>query len=366
MGKKRVEIKNFMKGFGNMRLEISNIKDIVDKKKDFSGVVFIKEKGNEIYKQAFGYANRSYKVLNNIDTKFGIASGCKLFTAIAICQLADKGTISFETKLKDCLNIDFPKFDSNITIHHLLTHSSGIPDYFDEEVMNDFSELWNERPMYNIKTPKDFLPMFQNRNMDFTPGDRFKYNNAGYILLGLVVEEQTGVEFSEYIEKNIFEPCEMFDSGYFSLDRLPINTANGYIKEKSGEWKTNIYSIPIIGGPDGGAYTTVRDLSKIWNGIFTNKILSKKATKTMLKPHINVKGDFNYGYGVWISKKDNEIFKYYIMGEDPGVSMMSSVYPKYNIEVTIIGNIEFGTWDIAKEIQSLISRESKNEDKRYI
>jgi CubicO group peptidase (beta-lactamase class C family) len=339
-----------------MSLDINVIKNIIDKIREFSGVVFIKENGNIVFKKAYGYANKSNLVPNDIDTRFGIASGCKLFTAIGICQLVEKGMISFDTKLKDCLNIYFPKFDSDVTIHHLLTHSSGIPDYFDEEVMEDFSELWKDRPMYNIKSPKDFLPIFQNKQMDFSPGTSFKYNNAGYILLGLIIEEQTGIKFTQYIEEKIFRPCEMFDSGYFSLDKLPINTAYGYIREESGDWKTNIYSLPIIGGPDGGAFTTARDLSKLWSSILGSKTLSEELTKAMLKPHINVKDNFYYGYGVWIIKENNDIFKYYIMGHDPGVSMMSSVYPEYDIEVTIIGNTEIGTWDIAREIQSIIKK----------
>lgn len=337
-----------------MSLDINIIKDIIEKGREFSGVVFIKVNGNIVFQKAYGYANKSNLVLNNVDTRFGIASGCKLFTAIGICQLVEKGIISFDTRLKDCLNICFPEFDSDVTIHHLLTHSSGIPDYFDEEVMEDFSELWKDRPMYNIKSPKDFLPMFQSRQMDFSPGTRFKYNNAGYILLGLIIEELTGIKFTQYVEENIFKPCEMFNSGYFSLDKLPVNTANGYIKEESGDWKTNIYSLPIIGGPDGGAFTTVRDLDKLWSSILGSKILSEELTKAMLKPHINVKDNFYYGYGLWIIKEDNDIFKYYIMGYDPGVSMMSSVYPKHNTEITIIGNTEFGTWDIARELQNLI------------
>ncbi len=337
-----------------MRVDLKAIENIMEKQEDFSGAILIRENGETILESGYGYGNKSELIPNTIDTKFGIASGCKLFTAIAICQLVESGTISFDTYLKDCLSISFRNFDPNITVGHLLTHSSGIPDYFDEEVMDDFSELWKNRPMYNIKSPKDFLPMFKDGNMDFPPGEKFKYNNAGFIVLGLIVEENTGMKFTEYVEKNIFKPCGMLDTGYFLLDQLPKGCAYGYVRDESGNWKTNIYSLPIIGGPDGGAFTTAKDLSKLWEAILENKVLSKEIAEEMLKPHIQVGGDFYYGYGMWIIKEGDGIFKYYIMGEDPGVSMMSSVYPSRNVQITAIGNTDVGIWDIAKEIQELI------------
>lgn len=119
--------------------------------------------------------------------------------------------MSFDSFLKDCVGYSFPNFDAGINIHHLLTHTSGIPDYFDEEFMNDFEDLWKELPMYTIKSPKDFLPLFQNKEMKFSTGERFSYNNVGFILLGLVVEQITGVEFTTYIEKNIFQKCGMLE-----------------------------------------------------------------------------------------------------------------------------------------------------------
>ena len=107
-----------------------------------------------------GYANQSECINNTIQTRFGIASGCKIFT-IGICQLVEKGFISFHTKLKDCLEIKFPNFDEDITIHQLLTHSAGIPDYFDESIMDNFEDLWKQTPMYLLKSLKRLLSLFQ-------------------------------------------------------------------------------------------------------------------------------------------------------------------------------------------------------------
>ncbi|MET0786577.1 MAG: serine hydrolase domain-containing protein, partial [Paenisporosarcina sp.] len=227
-----------------------NVKSIekVINNEDFSGVVYVKDDNEVLFESAFGFSNRAEEQLNTVHTRFGIASGCKLFTAIAICQLVENGVLAFDTRLNDCLDIDFPHFDENVTIHHLLTHSSGIPDYFDEETMDNFEDLWKQTPMYLLKDLTDFLPLFKNEKMMFKPGERFQYNNAAYIVLGLIVQQQIGLPFTDYIEKNLFKPSGMNDSGYFSLDRLPKNTASGYIDNEDGTWKTNVYSIPIKGG----------------------------------------------------------------------------------------------------------------------
>ncbi|WP_439022558.1 serine hydrolase domain-containing protein [Bacillus thuringiensis] len=327
------------------------IKDI-QKKIDFSGVVLIKKEKDLVYEKALGYANKSECINNTLQTRFGIASGCKIFTAIGICQLVERGMITFHTKLKNCLSIDFPHFNENITVHQLLTHSSGIPDYFDESIMENFEDLWKQTPMYLLKSLRDFLPLFQNNNMMFTPGDKFHYNNAGFIILGLIIEEQTGLTFTEYIEKNIFIPLGMNDSGYFSLDRLPRHTALGYIKDVNQQkWRTNAYSIPIKGGSDGGAFITAPDMLRFWEALFNYEVISQEYTELLLKPHIQVKNNQFYGYGIWIETRQNNVFKYHIMGYDPGVSFRSAVYPDLGITLVIPSNKGAGPEKIMGEIE---------------
>ncbi len=318
---------------------------------DFSGAIYMtSEEG--VFQAAFGEANRAEKLKNTISTRFGIASGCKLFTAIAICQLVEKGLLSFQTKLKDCLDIPFPHFHEDITIHQLLTHTSGIQDYFDETVMDDFEDLWKERPVYSLRSVGDFLPMIQNNGMKYEPGETFHYNNAGFLILGLVIEQQSGQSFVDYVESDIFRQCGMNDSGYFSLDRLPENTAYGYIDEQDGTWRTNVYSIPVQGGPDGGAFITPPDMTKLWKGLLSYQLISEEHTKLLLTPHVLVKEDVYYGYGIWINKKNEEVFKYHVMGYDPGVSFHSSYYPQYNCTLVVPSNKSSGAFPITKAIEN--------------
>lgn len=331
-----------------------NVKELLELN-NFSGSILVKET-NGIFRESNGFANRSEQIENQVDTRFGIASGCKLFTAIAICQLVEKGLLSFQTKLHNCLSIPFPQFDPAITIHHLLTHTAGIPDYFDEEVMDDFEELWINTPMYRIRNLSDFLPLFQHQSMKLKVGGRFHYNNAGYILLGLIVESISGKTFEDYITENIFKKANMHDSGYFELDALPARTALGYIDLPDGTWKTNIYSVPVKGGADGGAFVSLSDMANLWDALINFEILDEVHTQKLLTPYINTDDDFDrfYGYGIWIDQIDNEITKYHVMGYDPGVSFHSAYYPNTGNISVICSNESEGAFDVFKSIEQHI------------
>ncbi|GAE32208.1 serine hydrolase domain-containing protein [Alkalihalobacillus hemicellulosilyticus] len=318
---------------------------------NFSGVAHLVQNGQLILHKAYGYANRSEKLENNIDTRFGIASGCKLFTAIAICQLVEQGKLTFHTKLKDCLSVPFPNFSEEITVHHLLTHSSGVPDYFDEEVMDDFEDIWKEIPMYLMKNTRDFLPLFQNGKMKFSPGERFHYNNTGFLLLGLVIEQLSGMSVTSYVEEHIFKRCNMDKSGYYSLDRLPNNTALGYIDEANGMWRTNLYSLPIIGGADGGAFITTSNMINLWQAVREHNLLSETMTGLLFTSHVQTGQGGCYGYGVWIEESTALGRKYHVMGYDPGVSFASAYYPERDCIVVITSNKSSGPHDILEVIE---------------
>ncbi|WP_042142293.1 serine hydrolase [Paucisalibacillus sp. EB02] len=321
----------------------------------FSGVIQVHHNGTVLHESAHGYSNRSEKLKNTPNTRFGIASGCKVFTAVGIGILVDEGKLSFQTRLEDCLDIDFPHFSKDVTIQHLLTHTSGMPDYFDESVMEDFAELWLERPMYLMQNLKDFLPMFQSREMIFNPGEKFHYNNAGFIVLGLVIEQISGMSFTDFIESKVFAKAGMNHSGYFSLDQLPGDTAIGYIDDKeNGTWKSNIYSIPVKGGADGGAFITADDMMKFWNALFGNKLLSKDTTEKLLTPHAESGEDEYYGYGIWIDMQDGNITRQHVMGYDPGVNFHAAVYPNGH-KVVITSNQSDGAYDIMLAIEEVIS-----------
>ncbi|KQL18253.1 serine hydrolase domain-containing protein [Cytobacillus solani] len=319
----------------------------------FSGTFYTKSREN-VLTGSYGFANRSEKIKNQTTTRYAIASGCKIFTSIAICQLVEEGKISFDTKVEECLDIDFPHFEEGVTIHHLLTHTSGIPDYFDEDEMDDYEELWVSTPMYRIRKLHDFLPLFQNRKMKAEVGSSFHYNNSGYIVLGLIVEHVSGLIFSDYIEQFIFQKAGMVDSGYFEMDELPERVALGYIEKPNGGWKTNVYSLPAKPASDGGAYVTAKDMIIFWDALMNHQLLTKEMTLTLLTPHTEVVEDIYYGYGVYMETNQNGVVKYILMGYDPGVNFRSVHYPDTHLTIVVCSNETDGAYDMIKGIEKVI------------
>jgi CubicO group peptidase (beta-lactamase class C family) len=320
----------------------------------FSGAVHVTEGQEVLFAEAYGHAIRPEAIPNRVDTRFQTASGCKAFTAVAVCRLIERGLLGVETRLGDCLDADFPNFSPEITIGHLLTHTSGITSYFEEDVNPDYEAIWKDVPMYGIKRPEDFLPLFRRKRMKFPPGERFDYNDAGFILLGLAVESVAGVGFSKYVEENVFEPAGMDDSGYFATDNLPGRTAYAYIRNPDGTWRTNFFAVPIVGGPDGGAYTTAPDLARFWRALAGRSLLDRRTTDLMLSPHVETEDcppSTHYGYGVWIEKTDAGVRKYFVEGFDPGVAMRSAFYPRRDLIFTMLGNTSRAMWPLYGEIE---------------
>ncbi|WP_422659498.1 serine hydrolase domain-containing protein [Paenibacillus sp. EC2-1] len=325
--------------------------DHIQKNNAFSGTILVRKNEDILADSSFGYANRAEQLSNHTETRYGIASGCKIFTSIAICQLIEDGKLSLDSRLHECLDESFPHFDTNITIRHLLTHTSGVPDYFDEDVMDDFEQLWVEQPMYHMRRLHDFLPLFKHGQMKFAPGERFQYNNTGFILLGLIIENISGMKYTCYVQSRIFDTAGMRNSGYFALDALPGNTAIGYIDHEDGTWRTNIYSLPVQGGSDGGAFVTAPDMMKLWDALMNHKLLGKDMTTELLTPHTKEEDGNCYGYGVWIGMKNNAVYKYHVMGYDPGVCFHSAYYPEAEIKLAVCANISSGAFEMMRGIE---------------
>ncbi|MFJ7889143.1 serine hydrolase domain-containing protein [Lysinibacillus xylanilyticus] len=318
---------------------------------DFSGVISVTQNGKNVYRKAFGYADLPNKVSNEIDTRFATASAGKVFVAIAILQLIEQSRISFDSCIGDILNFDLKNIDPHITIRQLLNHTSGIPDYFDEAVMEDYDELWIDYPNYKIRTSSDIIPLFIHKPMMYPAGDRFQYNNTGFVVLGLIVEAITGSSFDIYINEHIFIPCGMLNTGYYELDRLPAQCANGYVYDDSRkEFYTNIYSVDVKGTGAGGAFTTVIDVEKFWVSLMNGQLISKQMLKEMLTPQVK---EECYGYGIWLDKKEDGMFDYHFEGCDPGISFYSSYDKQQDSLITLVSNFGCNVWKVFRDIKGL-------------
>lgn len=328
-------------------------------KHDFSGVFSIRNEETICFEQAYGYANYGEKTPNHCDTKMGIASGTKLFTALSILILVEQHTLSLEQPIGDLLDIDFTNIDPHITIQHLLTHTSGVPDYFDESEEDDFEKIWEHRPVYTMTRINDFLPLFVHKPMKFALGQGTAYSNSGFLLLGLVIEQITKQRYQDVVDELIIRRCGMDNTGFYYSNRLPANSALGYLlDEQTHEWKSNIFSIPIVGGPDGGLYTTVHDIALLWEQVFHGDIMSSTMRKTMLTPYTQMEGEgrnVSYGLGIYIIHRDDGNTHYYIIGGDPGVEFFSLYQREINQIVTIIGNTGKNSWPLLCKISGNVS-----------
>lgn len=328
------------------------ITDIIPK--DFSGAVLVTTNGDSQFAKGFGFADLPNQIKNTVDTKFQSASGGKCFVAIGILQLIEAGRLSFDSQIGDVLDLDLHQVDPTVTIRQLLNHTSGIPDYFDERIMTEYADLWVDFPNYNIRHSEDLLPLFIEKPMMYPAGEKFQYNNSGYVMLGLVIESVTGQNFDVYLDENVFKPCEMLGTGYYEMDRLPAKCANAYIfDQKRQEYYTNIYAVDVKGSGAGGAFTTVVDVEKFWQKLINGELLSKSTLTEIFSVQSFFENEF-YGYGFWLEKINENVLNPYFEGCDPGVSFISRYLPKHGLRIHIASNRGDDVWDLSSKIEAIM------------
>ena len=216
--------------------------------------------------------------------------------------------------------------------------------------LTDYAELWQTVPNYTIRRSEDLLPLFREKPMMYTPGERFQYNNSGYVLLGLVLEAIAGEPFDAVVSEQVLAPCGMNATGWYELDRLPGNCANSYIRdEQSGEYYTNIYSIDAKGSGAGGAFTSAGDMHRFWMALTGGRLLGPELLEQMLRVHASDPGGKSwYGLGVWLF--DGESGHPFVQGCDPGIECISSCRRRDNTVITVLSNRGDDLWRIYEGI----------------
>lgn len=320
----------------------------------FRGCVTIYQKGHTLLEWTGGYADLANLVPNTLETRFATASAGKIFVAVGILQMMERGELALSDTLGRLIDRDWHAIDRNVTVEQLLTHTAGVPDYFDESVMDDYEELWRDYPNYKIRRNADLLPLFIDKPMLYPRGSRFQYNNSGYVLLAMILEEITGQPFDMYLKTHIFDKCCMEATGYYALDRLPAHCANHYIPAGDEGWRTNIFSVDVKGTGAGGAYTTVGDIRRFWEKLMDGTLLKKETVRSMLEIHSGDGLDEEegyYGYGVWLIKNGVSIIPYF-QGCDPGVSFMSA-YCRENDTISVaVSNYGDNVWQVMRNIRA--------------
>ncbi len=254
----------------------------------FNGAVLVAEKGKVIYKKGFGLANMEWDVPNTTDTKFRLASVTKQFTAMLIMQLVAENKVALDVPIANYLP-EYPKAQAEqITLHHLLSHISGIPNFTD---FPSYPEI-----MGRTNSPSDLMRLFADSTLEFSPGERFAYSNSGYTVLGAIVEQVTGMSYEQALHERIFAPLGMIGSGVDHGRTVLKKRASGY--DRSGATYTNTSYIDMsVPFSAGAIHSTVEDLFRWDQALYTEKLLPKKYRDLMFQPQIQTGGGGAYGYG---------------------------------------------------------------------
>ncbi len=308
----------------------------------FSGTVLVARQGDVIYAAAFGEANKDHGVANILETRFNIGSIGKTLTGTAIMQLVEAGKVELEAPVTRYLP-EFP-YGDGITIHHLLSHTSGLSNYM--------AHPGFRTQMARLREIDDFLPLVYDQELRFDePGSEFAYSNSGVVVLGLVIEKVSGLQYEEYLQKNILGPTGMTSTGINFWDEVVPNRATGYTKGLSGKFTAAVCQAPPACA-DGGIETTVLDLLKFDRALRGETLISNESKAKMYTPNLD-----NYGY-TWQIRERNGRRAIFHGGGTAGVSAMFLRFLEDEVTIIVLSNYTGAAMGPARTIEAIVFGES--------
>jgi CubicO group peptidase (beta-lactamase class C family) len=318
---------------------------------EFSGAIRVDRDAQTLFAKAYGLAHRGLEIPNAANTRFAIASGAKGFTALTAVSLIVDGALSLDTTARSVLGDQLPLINDSVTIQHLLSHTSGIGDYLDEEDDSlgpiDYAMA---TPVHQLATTAGFLQEIDGHPTKFAPGTRFSYSNGGYIVLALIIERVGGVGYHDAVQERVIKPARLADTAFLRSDEPADRMALGYL-EPTG-LRTNVLHLPVRGNGDGGIYTTVANMRMFWDALFAGHIVPEGWVAAMTHPHSEVpEKRSRYGLGFWLAENGPTV---QLVGADAGVSFSSVHDPTTQSTSTVISNTTSGAWPIVRHLRSAL------------
>jgi len=299
----------------------------LEKEHDFSGTILVAQDGEVLFERAYGFASRQLNVLNVLETKFHIASVTKMFTAMTALILVEQGRISLHEKPAAYMP-ELAELDKDITLHHLLSHTSGLRDIY--EVPNlrfEMSKLQNEQGnllSYLVKLPQVFRP-----------GEGWGYSSTGFILMGYLMERVTGLAFAELMTRYVLTPLSMTNTGLDLPHQINPGRAYGHAVENGRLVNADNDKLSIFEEAPGELYSTVRDL-KVWcDAMFDCPLVSPQTLKLMFTPYGQVDPSLHYGYGWFLAPR----FRMH-GGGTPGFFSLIRQYPEQKASIIVLFNTD--------------------------
>jgi CubicO group peptidase (beta-lactamase class C family) len=326
-----------------------SLKDVVEEAANssgFSGVVRGDRASETLLSAAYGFADRAHRIPNTVETQYATASGTKTLTALAVMALVERGTLALDTTARSLLGDDLPLVADDVTVEHLLAHRSGIGDYFDEDAVTDITDHVMPVPVHELATTEQYLTVLDGHETRFPAGERFSYNNGGYVVLALLAERASGVGFHDLVRTLVCEPAGMVDTAFLRSDELPGRAAIGYLTADG--LRTNVLHLPVAGSGDGGAYSTAADLHRLWEALHAGRVVSPETLADMLRPHSDwPEENSRYGLGFHLHATTDTAW---LEGYDAGVSFASVHRRSSATTYTVISNWTDGAWPIVRAI----------------
>ena len=316
----------------------------LERERDLSGIVRVTRGAELLWEVRLGHADRAHRIPITSSTRFATASLGKMFTAVGVLDAAGRGELALDDPVVSLLAPeDRPStLRDDVTVHHLLSHTSGIADYFEEDedlpgYREDYGALWDTLPTYRVRDYRALLPLFADLPPVCPPGTANHYSNAGYVLLGILLSEVSGLPFTEAVETRVFEPAGMRSSGYPALDEVHPGVAVGYLRPLTpdGPWRTNVFSVPAVGGGDGGAVVSAPDVELFLRAVQTGGIWRGVTPEVVLAPRFEADDRWSPAYGVDV--RDDGVFVK--DGGDPGVGAFARLNPNTDTTVVLLTNI---------------------------
>jgi CubicO group peptidase (beta-lactamase class C family) len=312
----------------------------------FSGSILIAQNSKVLVSKGYGMANLELNVPNTPQTKFRLGSLTKQFTAMGIMMLQERGKLNVQDPI--CKYVpQCPQGWRAVTIHHLLTHTSGIPDLTGSP---DFGKI-----MIEALPVRNTIERFSGKVLEFKSGEKFSYNNIGYVILGYIIEQVSGKSYEAFLQENIFEPLKMSNTGVDHTETILKNRATGYARDDNGTIinAPYLYITNLQGG--GSLYSMAEDMFLWDQALYTEKLVSKKSLVAIFTPYIATPFDADYGYG-WFIFKDKASRR--AIGHTGGIYGFRSRivrYPNEKVFVMILSNINVAPVDdIASDLAEMV------------
>ncbi|WP_395729209.1 serine hydrolase domain-containing protein [Nakamurella sp.] len=303
-----------------------------------SGTVLLAEAGTPVVQHCLGLADRANGVPITPRTRFQTASVTKMFTAAAVLDQVARGRVTVHTPVVDVVPSDRrPRhLSTDVTVHHLLCHTSGIADYCEEDeslpaYCADYGALWRALPPARVERPADFLTLYGELPAYCPPGQIWRYSNAGYVLLGELLEQLTGQPCATVIEQRVLRRAGMTASAFDRSDEPRADSATHY--RPSG--RTNVHSVPVIGGSDGGCVCTAADLVRFCRALADGTLLGELTTSATQR-QAAIEDGWSYGYGLYVYPDE----RWGHGGGDPGVSAIVNHWPEGDLTLVALCNVE--------------------------